>query len=145
MCYTEATEKQRRNDMTNKTMGEIIASRRHELGMTQKDLADQLNLTDKAVSKWERDLACPDTATIPKLAELLELSVEELMGAKTTAAPSHRGAEYLVSLILKVVPLAMGVAVTVTAILGELDVKSGFVMIGIGLACIGIAQLKQPK
>jgi transcriptional regulator with XRE-family HTH domain len=131
--------------MTNKTMGEIIASRRHELGMTQKDLADQLNLTDKAVSKWERDLACPDTATIPKLAELLGLSVEELMGAKTTNVSSHRGAKYLVTLILKAIPLAMGIAVTVTAILGELDIKSGFIMLGIGLACVGIAQLKQSK
>ena len=54
-----------------KNMGDLIAARRKELGMTQKDLADRLNITDKAVSKWERNLACPDINTIPKLADLL--------------------------------------------------------------------------
>lgn len=124
--------------MTNKTMGMIISERRHALGLTQKELAEQLNITDKAVSKWERDVAYPDTGTIPKLAEILEISVEELMGAKQTAIPGHRGAGYLFDLILKAIPLAMGVAVTVTAILGELSVKSGFIMLGIGWICAGI-------
>ena len=41
-----------------------------------------LNITDKAISKWERDLACPDVATIPKLAQILGVSVEELLDAK---------------------------------------------------------------
>ena len=59
--------------MSNKTMGTIISERRHELGLTQKELADQLNITDKAVSKWERDVAIPDTGTIPRLAEILEI------------------------------------------------------------------------
>ena len=53
--------------MTNKSMGDIICALRKEKGMTQKDLADMLNITDKAVSKWERNIAFPDTATIPKL------------------------------------------------------------------------------
>ncbi|MBQ7321266.1 MAG: helix-turn-helix transcriptional regulator [Clostridia bacterium] len=129
--------------MANKTMGEIISTRRHELGMTQKDLADLLNITDKAVSKWERDVAYPDTGTIPKLAEILGVSVDELMGAKATQTPGHRGAGYLFDLILKAIPLAMGVAVTVTAILGELDLVSGFVMLGIGWICVGIYLLKK--
>ena len=67
--------------MANKTMGEMIAALRREKGMTQKELAERLNITDKAVSKWERDLACPDTQTIPKLAEILGLSVEENLRA----------------------------------------------------------------
>ena len=129
--------------MSSKTMGEIISTRRHELGMTQKDLADQLNVTDKAVSKWERDVAFPDTGTIPKLADILEISMEELMGAKSAPIPGHRGAGYLVDLILKAMPLAMGVAVTVMAILGELDLVSGFVMLGIGWICVGIYLLKK--
>lgn len=40
--------------MADKSMGEIIAVLRRERGMTQKELADRLNITDKAVSKWER-------------------------------------------------------------------------------------------
>ena len=43
--------------MTNKTMGMIISERRHALGLTQKELAEQLNITDKAVSKWEREIS----------------------------------------------------------------------------------------
>ena len=54
--------------MSSKSMGETISTLRKEKGLTQKELADQLNITDKAVSKWERDAACPDTQLIPKLA-----------------------------------------------------------------------------
>ena len=43
--------------MANKSMGEIISTLRKEKGMTQKELAERLNLTDKAVSKWEREIS----------------------------------------------------------------------------------------
>ena len=129
--------------MDRKTMAEVITSRRKELGMTQKDLAEKLNITDKAVSKWERGIACPDTAAIPKLAQILGVTIEELMTAQPAETPGHRGGEYLADLILKAVPLAMGVAVTVTAFLGEVDLKSGFSMLGIGLACLAVRQLKE--
>ncbi len=128
--------------MANKSMGEVISTLRKEKGMTQKELADMPNITDKAVSKWERDIACPDTMTIPKLAEILGISVEELMNAKSVPTTGHKGAGYLLSIILKAVPLAMGVAVVVTSLLGELDMQSGFVMLGIGLVCVGIYLLK---
>ena len=128
--------------MANKSMGEIVSTLRREKGMTQKELADMLNITDKAVSKWERDIACPDTQTIPKLAEILGISVEELMNVKAAPVAGHRGSAYLVNIILKAVPVAMGVAVVVTSLLGELDIKSGFTMLGLGLACVGIYQLK---
>ena len=129
--------------MANTSMGEIISTLRKEKGMTQKDIADKLGITDKAVSKWERDVAFPDTATIPKLAEILGVSVEELMQAKAVPVNGHKGAGYLINIILKAVPLAMGVAVTVTSIWGELDMKSGFTMLGVGLACVGAYLLKE--
>lgn len=124
--------------MTNRSMGEIISTLRKEKGMTQKQLADLLNITDKAVSKWERDIAWPDTQTIPKLAEILGVSVEELMNAKSAPTTGHKGAGYLIDIILKAIPVAMGVAVVVTTLLGELEMKSGFTMLGIGLASLGI-------
>lgn len=129
--------------MAYKSMGEIISTLRREKGMTQKDIADKLGITDKAVSKWERDIAFPDTATIPKLAEILEINVEELMQAKAVPINGHKGAGYLLNIILKAVPIAMGVAVLITSLLGELDIKSGFTMLGIGLAYVGIYLLKQ--
>ena len=129
--------------MTNKSMAEVISSRRKELGLTQKDLAEKMNITDKAVSKWERGIACPDTAAIPKLAQILGVSLEELMTANPAEPSGHRGADYLVDLILKAVPLAMGIAVAVTAVLGEVEVTHGFSMLGIGLACLAVRELKQ--
>lgn len=131
--------------MANKSIGKIISTLRKEKGMTQKELADKLNITDKAVSKWERDIAFPDTATIPKLAEILEVSVEELMNAKTIPVSEHKKAEQIINIILKAVPIAMGVAVIVTSLLGELDVKSGFTMLGLGLACIGVYLLNNKE
>lgn len=124
--------------MTNKPMGDIISALRRENGLTQKELADRLNITDKAVSKWERNVAYPDTATIPKLAEILGVSVEELMTAKAVPAPAHKKTEETLGLILRAVAVAMGVAVVVTSLLGALDTRSGFTMLGIGLACIGV-------
>lgn len=124
--------------MTNIPMGELISTLRREKGLTQKELADKLHITDKAVSKWERNAAFPDTATIPLLAEILGVSVEELMNAKAAPAPARKSTPKTVSLILKAVATAMGVAVIVTSLLGELDTRSGFTMLGIGLACIGV-------
>ena len=67
--------------MNDKTMGEVISTRRKEMGMTQNDLAEKMGVTDKAVSKWERNLSCPDLGSIPRLAEILGISLEELLNA----------------------------------------------------------------
>ena len=128
--------------MNNQSMGDMISTLRKEKGLTQKDLADRLSITDKAVSKWERNLAFPDTATIPGLAEILGISVEELMNAKFIPEHGHKGASYLLNIILKALPTAMGIAVVVISILGELDRKSAFTMLGIGLTSMGIYQLR---
>ena len=129
--------------MTSRSMGEIISTLRKEKGMTQKEIADRLGITDKAVSKWERDVAYPDTGTIPKLAEILGVTVEELMNAKSVPVSENKKTDDVIDIVLKAVPLAMGVAVTVLSILDELPVTSGFTMLGIGLACVGAYLLKQ--
>ena len=69
-------------EMKKNTMGMMIASKRKELRMTQLDLAEKMGVTDKAVSKWERDLSCPDVNSIPKLAEIFGMSVDDLMQIK---------------------------------------------------------------
>ena len=51
--------------MIKQTMGDKICALRKEKGLTQKELADQMNVTDKAVSKWERNISCPDISSIP--------------------------------------------------------------------------------
>lgn len=129
--------------MSNKTTGEIISSIRREKGFTQKELAEQLNVTDKAVSKWERDIALPDINTLPKLAEILDITIEELITAKPQKTNNHRKVDYFIDLILKSIPLAMGVAVVVTSILNELSIQSGFTMLGIGVFCVGLYLLRK--
>ena len=65
--------------MNKQTFGNMIATLRKEHGMTQLELAEKVGVTDKAVSKWERDLSYPDVNSIPKLAEIFNVSVDELM------------------------------------------------------------------
>ena len=128
-----------------KTLGAMIAELRKQRGMTQLELAEQMGVTDKAVSKWERDLSCPDINSIPNLAEILGVSVEELMQVKKEAeAPVSKVTE-IMEIAPKAVAMAMGIAVTVLTILNALDVKSGMVMLGIGLACVGISLMSDKK
>lgn len=61
------------------TLGSYIRSLRTQNHMTQVQLADQLHVTDKAVSKWERDLSYPDMALFPKLADILGVKVNDLL------------------------------------------------------------------
>lgn len=120
-----------------KSIGETISSSRKKKGLTQNELAEKMNVTDKAVSKWERDLSCPDVNTISRLAEVLDVSVEELLNAKEQRKSNSKMKD-LVNLIFKAVAIAMGIAVVVLNILNEIDIKSSIIMLGIGLACVGI-------
>ena len=123
----------------------MIAELRKQHGMTQLELAEKMGVTDKAVSKWERDLSCPDINSIPDLAEILCVSVEDLMQVKKEAeAPVCKVAE-IMEIAPKAVAMAMGIAVTVLTILNALDVKSGMIMLGIGLACVGISLMSEKK
>ncbi len=70
-----------------KTFGMYILQRRRELGMTQHELAEQLYVTDSAVSKWERGLSYPDITLICNICEVLEVSEHELLtGSEDTGS-----------------------------------------------------------
>lgn len=130
--------------MKKQTLGMTIASLRKERSLTQLELAEMMGVTDKAVSKWERDLCCPDVNSLPKLAEVFGTSVDELMQVKP-AAREEKGEKKpkdVISLVLRAITLAMGIAVIVLSLLRALDLNSGFTLIGIGLASAGIAMLR---
>ena len=137
------TSKERsQENMKKKTLGMMIASLRKENGMTQFELAEKMGVTDKAVSKWERDLSCPDVNTIPKLAEVFGISVDELMQIKAESQDeAKKDVTSMINMIMKAIALAMGVGVVVLSILKKLDVNSGMGMLGIGLACLAITSL----
>lgn len=141
------TSKKGKDDlMKNQTLGSMIAALRKEKGMTQLDLAQQLGVTDKAVSKWERDLSCPDVNSLPKLAEILGVSVDELMQTKIKPAEEKREWSNMVDLILKAVPMAMGVVLVVLSVLKmELDVYSVAGFAGVGLFCLSLYQFRKDK
>ena len=69
--------------------GALIAQARKEKNLTQKDLAQSLHVSVQAVSKWERGLNFPDLALMEPLAELLGLTVSELMTGERNAAPGE--------------------------------------------------------
>ena len=128
-----------------KTLGMMIAELRKEQGMTQLELAEKMAVTDKAVSKWERDLSCPDINSLPNLAAVLGVSVEELMQCKREASAALKSPGEIIEMIFKVVALAMGVAVLTLSVLNKLTAESGMVMLGIGLSCAGISLLSSKK
>ena len=132
--------------MSNKTLGEMISSLRKEKNMTQNDLAEKMNVTDKAVSKWERDLSFPDVNSLPKLAEIFNVSIDELMQVKEemreNTDDNHKGSE-IVNIALKGIALAMGIAVVVLSFINELETRSAVSMLGIGLACLALVQFSQ--
>ena len=103
--------------MEKKTLGNMIAELRKEKGMTQADLAEKMGITDKAVSKWERDLSYPDITTIPKLADILGVSADELLKCRTESKETDKKEN----------------------LTGKIEIKSGFTLLGIGLACLAIS------
>lgn len=126
---------------TKQTLGALIAENRKQKGMTQLELAAQLGVTDKAVSKWERDLACPDINTLPALAGALGLTLDELMQSRSEKQPGKTPGA-LAGTILKAVALAMGVAVAALSALGALTAQQAMPLLGLGLACLAVHALQ---
>ena len=72
--------------MPNKSIGQFIAALRKANGLTQKELAEKLNVSDKAISRWERDECAPDITLIPVIAEIFSVTCDELLcGEKKSA------------------------------------------------------------
>lgn len=66
----------------NEKFGNFIRKLRKEKGLTQKELGEKLNITDKAISKWERGLSFPDITILNSLADFFEIEVAELLNGK---------------------------------------------------------------
>ena len=66
-------------ELDKEQFGVFLSTRRREKGYTQKDLANRLFVSDKAVSKWERGQSLPDISLLVPLAECLDVTVTELL------------------------------------------------------------------
>lgn len=71
-------------------LGNTIATYRKKLGLTQEQLAAKLAVTNQAVSKWETDQCCPDTALLPDLADIFGITIDGLFG-REAAVPEPQG------------------------------------------------------
>ena len=77
-------------------IGKFIAECRKRQGLTQIQLAEKLNITDKAVSKWERGMAMPDSSIMLELCDILDITVNELLsGEKISMENNDRKNEQL--------------------------------------------------
>lgn len=86
-------------DIDKQRFGEFITALRKEKGLTQKDLAQRLYLSDKAVSKWERGLSLPDIMLLIPLSEALGVTVTELLRGERSPAPSPMEAAEVETLV----------------------------------------------
>ncbi|MBQ8187167.1 MAG: helix-turn-helix transcriptional regulator [Clostridia bacterium] len=75
--------------MDNIKTGKFIAQCRHELGLTQQELADRLNLSNKTISKWESGAGSPDISNLPELANTLGITVDELLNGERSSAKAE--------------------------------------------------------
>lgn len=66
----------------DKTIGKRIAELRKNKGLKQENLAEMLGVSGQAVSKWENDQSCPDISLLPQLAQILGVTVDELLSGK---------------------------------------------------------------
>lgn len=60
-------------------VGTLLFHLRKEKGLTQKQVADRMNLSDKTISKWERGLGCPDVSLLGELSNLFEVNIEKIL------------------------------------------------------------------
>ncbi|MBQ6715084.1 MAG: helix-turn-helix transcriptional regulator [Clostridia bacterium] len=72
----------------NMTLGKRIAQYRKEKGLTQEALAQAMNVSAQAVSKWENDQTCPDISSLPLLSKILGVTVDELLSGKSENLPT---------------------------------------------------------
>jgi len=72
-------------------IGKLIYNVRKEKDMTQKQLADLMNISDKTISKWERGLGCPDVSLLPELSQILGVNIEEILSGKIALNQSIGG------------------------------------------------------
>ena len=82
--------------MNHEKVGNFIAKLRKEQNMTQKDLADKLFITDRAVSKWERGLSMPDIGLLENLANYLEVSVIEILKGERMDSMTKENADKVI-------------------------------------------------
>ncbi len=77
--------------MDNEKLGQLIRRLRIEAGMTQRELAEKLFLSDRTVSKWERAQGCPDVSLLPRLSAIFDVNLEKLLAGDLAESSADGG------------------------------------------------------
>lgn len=93
-------------EIDKEKFGTFVCERRKEKKMTQKELAEKLYVSDKAVSKWERGLSMPDISLLIPMSEVLEVTVTELLEGKKMEKSDQMSTEQVEALMQKVLCLS---------------------------------------
>lgn len=109
--------------MDNTQTGRLIAELRKKQGLTQQQLADKLNLSNKTISKWESGSGSPDISNLPILADTLGVTVDELLKGRLDL--SELGASGL-SQKRKTEKAVIALAASIGAVLGILAYNFGW-------------------
>lgn len=133
-------------------MGSFLAALRKAKGMTQQEVADRLNVSNKTVSKWERDEGCPEIMMLPCLAELYSVTVDEILrGERITKeekteikdTKSEKQIKYLIDRAttkfknLSIVSVVLGVAgVLLAYTIGDMLYDFKFLWVGLLIALL---------
>lgn len=132
--------------MEEKTLGKEIARLRKEQNMTQQDLANKLNITDKAVSKWERNLSYPDITSLSDLAKILKVDTSYLIDLCKKEQNPYQNKEdinNIIDLILVVLPFALSISTITLNIIDKLSTKDLLGFISISIFSISIYNLRK--
>ena len=115
--------------MDQEKIGVFIQTLRKEKGLTQKELAEQVGVSDKTISKWENGNGIPDTMSLPLLCESLEVRVSELLAGETLPLEvySEKTEETIVNLLKEGEHMRKGRWVHL--VLGIIALALGFSMI----------------
>lgn len=86
------------------TFGKRLARLRKNLQLKQEDIAEKVNISAQAVSKWENDLSAPDISILPILADIFNVSLDELLGRETvqTKVASESERKDINAMLLKI-------------------------------------------
>lgn len=124
-------------------LGTKIAKLRKEQNMTQQELADKLNITDKAVSKWERNISYPDITSISKLSKILKVDSSELIDLCKKENPYKQDTNKLIDTILIAIPFALSIALITLSIIGKISTDEKIGLITIAILSLSIFHLKK--
>ena len=121
--------------MNQTKIGKFISDMRKQQGLTQKQLAEQLNVTDKTVSKWETGYRLPDASILPELSSVLKVDINELLAGEKFSTQEFSPEEYAQKTQSNIVGLVSE--------LNEIDKRSRSKSIGtiVGISLTGLALL----